>query len=215
MHHPQARRRLARRGAADAAACARGHARDNAADEARNAERPTAIGINGGLASAVGILGVTLTHALNRSFRVEAGAGLGLSGWQLSLMPQAVFFEGRDHFITGVGVAVAFTNNSNHSDGHPVWLNVDAIGYEHRFPNGLALSGITASTDWGWQLCLFCATNRTPEHPVRGSGDPRRASSSPTGSRTPDRSISGRICFTVPACEKGRGSWSIRGLCSS
>ena len=102
----------------------------------------------------MGLFGVTLTRALHRSFRVEAGAGLGFSGWQLSLMPRAVFFQGRDHFITGVGVAVAFPANPKVSDGHPVWLNVDAIGYEHRFPNGLALSvfaGIDLRTGW-WQL---------------------------------------------------------------
>jgi hypothetical protein len=152
------------------------HARDKTIDEARNAERPTAIALNWGLASVVGVFGVTLTRALDRSFRVEAGAGLGFSGYQLSLMPKAVFFEGRDHVITGAGLAVAFPANPKVSDGHPVWLNVDAIGYEHRFPNGASVSvfaGITYGLGGG-NFCddgiaLLC-NQSTDKYPVRGQG---------------------------------------------
>jgi hypothetical protein len=39
--------------------------------------------------------------------RVELGAGLGFSGWQLSVMPKLVVGGPRDYFVSGVGVSLA------------------------------------------------------------------------------------------------------------
>jgi hypothetical protein len=43
-------------------------------------------------------------------------------------------------------------SDSQYVSGYPVWLNVDAMGYEHRFGNGLAFSltmGLTAGLGGG------------------------------------------------------------------
>jgi hypothetical protein len=42
--------------------------------------------------------------------------------------------------VAGVGVSVAFPDDPYLASGHPIWLNVDAIGYEHRFDTGIAVS---------------------------------------------------------------------------
>ncbi len=121
------------------------------------AERDTAIGIDNGFASAVGIFGVTLTRAVGDNFRLEAGTGIGATGFQLSLMPQFVTGEGRNHFVAGAGVAVALPINDHTTEGHPIWLNLDALGYEHRFASGFSVSfalGITIGLGGG-RYCRF------------------------------------------------------------
>ncbi len=116
----------------------------------------TAVGVDLGIASAVGFAGVTLARQLGGHLRLEAGAGFGLSGLQLSVMPKVVLGEGRDHFVSGAGASVAFLVDSQYVSGHPIWLNVDAVGYEHHFDNGIALSsslGVTGGLGGG-QICL-------------------------------------------------------------
>jgi hypothetical protein len=116
----------------------------------------TAVGLDLGIASAVGFGGVTLARQLGRHLRLEAGAGLGLSGLQLSVMPKLVLGDGHDHFVSGAGVSVAFFSDSQYVSGHPIWLNVDAVGYEHHFDNGIAVSssvGLTGGLGGG-QICL-------------------------------------------------------------
>jgi hypothetical protein len=100
----------------------------------------TGIGVDVGIGSALGLAGVTVTEAFGRSARLEVGVGYGYSGYQLSLMPKIVLGESHDHFVAGVGVSVALPDNAVLAGGHPVWLNIDAIGYEHRFDTGIALS---------------------------------------------------------------------------
>jgi hypothetical protein len=115
----------------------------------------TAVGVDLGIASAVGYGGVTLTRQFGDHLRLEAGAGFGLSGLQLSVMPKLVLGEGRDHFVVGAGVSVAFFSNSHYVSGHPIWLNVDALGYEHQFEGGLAFSyalGLTGGLGGG-RIC--------------------------------------------------------------
>jgi hypothetical protein len=51
----------------------------------------TGLGVDLGIASAVGLGGVTLTRQLASHVRLEAGVGLGVTGIQLSLMPEVVF----------------------------------------------------------------------------------------------------------------------------
>jgi len=98
------------------------------------------VGLNVGLGSAVGLAGVTLTGAFARYARVEIGAGYGISGYQLSLMPKIALGRPQDHYVAGVGVAMTFPTDPYLASGHPIWLNVDALGYEHRFDTGIAVS---------------------------------------------------------------------------
>jgi hypothetical protein len=100
----------------------------------------TGIGVDVGIGSALGLAGVRVTEAFGRFARLEIGAGYGWSGYQLSLMPKIVIGEAHDHFVAGLGVSVALPDNALFASGHPVWLNVDAIGYEHLFDTGIALS---------------------------------------------------------------------------
>jgi hypothetical protein len=102
--------------------------------------RSTAIGLSVGANSMVGLLGPTLTRAFGRHFQLEVGAGLGFWGWQLSLMPKVSFGTERDRYVGGVGVSVTVPPRHDECcDASPIWLVVDAIGYEHRFDSGLAL----------------------------------------------------------------------------
>lgn len=103
-------------------------------------EPHTGVGLNFGLGSAVGLGGVTLTEAFGRFARLELGAGYGVSGYQLSFMPKIALGQPHDHFVAGAGVSVAFPTDSTQASGHPIWLNVDALGYEHRFDTGIAVS---------------------------------------------------------------------------
>jgi hypothetical protein len=60
---------------------------------------PTAVGVDLGVASALGLGGVTLTRRLASHLRLEGGVGLGITGVQLSFMPKLVFGGERDYFI--------------------------------------------------------------------------------------------------------------------
>jgi hypothetical protein len=116
----------------------------------------TGIGLDLGLGSALGLAGITLTEQFGRYARVELGAGYGYSGYQLSFMPKLTLGQARDHFVAGVGVAVAIPDDYRVASGHPVWLNIDALGFEHRFESGIAIStafGVTGGLGGG-ELCL-------------------------------------------------------------
>ena len=116
----------------------------------------TSVGLDLGIASAVGLGGVTLTRQLPSHWRLEAGVGLGVTGVQLSLMPKMVFGGARDHYVVGAGIAVTVLSDSQYVSGYPLWLNVDAIGYEHQFDSGLAFSwglGFTGGLGGG-RICL-------------------------------------------------------------
>jgi hypothetical protein len=121
--------------------------------------RSHAIGLDVGFASAVGAAGFTFTQAFGEAFRLEAGIGAGFSGTQLSLMPKLVLGGARDHFVTGIGVGYTITP-TDLTEGNPVWLNVDALGYEHLFQNGLAFSfavGVTRGLGGGRTCLILCS----------------------------------------------------------
>jgi hypothetical protein len=116
------------------------------------APRPNTIRLDAGIGSAVGFLGITLTRTLESSLEIEAGVGTGFSGTQLSLMPKIVLGGREVHFVSGVGVSIASPTNSLHSTGHPIWLNVDAVGIELVSSYGLtflASAGITRGLGGG------------------------------------------------------------------
>lgn len=121
--------------------------------------RAHAIGVDVGFASAVGMYGVTFTQAFSETFRVEAGVGQGFSGTQVSLMPKLVLGGAHDHFVTGVGIGYTIDPDSKFTEGNPVWLNIDALGYEHLFSSGLAFSfavGITRGLGGGRFCVVEC-----------------------------------------------------------
>jgi hypothetical protein len=116
----------------------------------------SAVGLDLGIASAVGLGGVTLTRQVTSHLRVEAGVGLGITGVQLSLMPKVVFGGERDYFVAGAGISVTVLSDSQYVSGYPLWLNVDALGYEHQFDSRLAFSlalGLTGGLGGG-RVCL-------------------------------------------------------------
>jgi len=123
--------------------------------------RPTGIGFNLGIASAVGVAGLTVTRAFFDCLRVELGGGAGWSGWQLSLMPKVgvdLSSAGVHYLVFGAGVALTlpgYAASTFMADGHPVWLNAE-IGYEARAENGFAFAiaaGVTRGLGGG-RICV-------------------------------------------------------------
>ena len=71
-------------------------------------------------------------------------------------MPKLTFGWPRLRLVAGAGVAVTVPTDWRVASGHPVWLNVDALGYEARLESGLALSvalGFTGGLGGG-RLCV-------------------------------------------------------------
>jgi len=137
--------------------------------------RAHAIGVDVGFASAVGAFGLTFTQAFGEAFRLEAGVGVGFSGIQVSLMPKLVLGSPSDHFVSGVGIAYTFAVDGTVTDGNPVWLNIDALGYEHRFANGLAFSfalGITRGLGGG-RFCVIECDGDADKSDVRRMAGPQ------------------------------------------
>jgi hypothetical protein len=95
-----------------------------------------AVGFHLGLGSAVGFLGVTYSYSPITELQFEFGSGYGASGFQESIMPKLVLGNVRDRFVTGLGIAIAVPAWTMLADGLPIWLNIDALGYEHRFDHG-------------------------------------------------------------------------------
>jgi hypothetical protein len=123
--------------------------------------RPTGIGFNLGIASAVGVVGVTVTRAFFDCLRVELGGGAGWSGWQLSLMPKVgvdLSSAGVHYLVIGVGVGLTlpgYAASTFMADAHPVWVNAE-IGYEARADDGFAFAiaaGVTRGLGGG-RICV-------------------------------------------------------------
>ena len=108
--------------------------------------RPTTLRLDLGVASAVGTLGITLTRTFDDFFQLEAGVGTGYSGTQLSLMPKIVLGSRDVFFVSGAGFSVAVPTDPLHSTGHPVWLNVDAVGLELISTHGFTFEGSAGIT---------------------------------------------------------------------
>jgi hypothetical protein len=122
------------------------------ADGDAPAPRSNTIRLDVGVASAIGDLGITFTRTLGGVVQIEAGVGTGFSGTQLSLMPKIALGSQDVQFVAGAGLSVAIPTNPLHSTGHPLWLNVDAVGLELISPHGftfLAAAGITLGLGGG------------------------------------------------------------------
>jgi len=127
------------------------------------ASRPTGIGADMGIGSAVGFAGLTVTRVFLDCVRIELGGGFGYSGWQLSLMPKLALdlAHGKHYLVIGAGASVAFPTRTEAfgttATGHPIWLNVDALGYEVRNQDGFSFAaaiGVTRGLGGG-QVCRY------------------------------------------------------------
>jgi hypothetical protein len=64
------------------------------------------IGLNLGIASAVGLIGFTYTRAISEIFELEVGLGSGVSGTQLSFMPKLRTGSQGFNYVFGAGLSV-------------------------------------------------------------------------------------------------------------
>jgi hypothetical protein len=127
------------------------------AARARAAKTPGAewqhrVGIDWGVASAVGLVGVGYQLAPVTWLRLEGTVGWGPTGAQLSIMPKIAPNTTRVcTFTAGVGPALA-VGGVQAKPGHdprpdPLpWLNVDAAGIECRLSAGLSFQGALGVT---------------------------------------------------------------------
>jgi hypothetical protein len=125
----------------------------------RDEQPPLIAAVRGdvGVGSAIGAIGASVVLRAARHVQFEIGTGLGGSGVQLSFMPKLTIGDIQDHFVFGAGVSVAFPWQATSATGHPVWLNVDAVGYEHMSRRGfafLAAAGLTGGLGGG-RACDF------------------------------------------------------------
>lgn len=123
-----------------------------------------------GLASALGEAGVSYGYAPMTWLLVEGGVGYGETGVQVSTMAKLTLGIGRARFVTGVGPSVSLWPKYSWSGatGTILWLNVDAVGGEIRFSNGVSLgaaAGVTIGLAGGGHfnasdVCLAFHCNR-------------------------------------------------------
>jgi hypothetical protein len=108
--------------------------------------KPNVLYAQGGLGTPLGYVGVELARRLSPSFIVSAGAGMGVTGPQIALMPRLLLGQGRSVLVLGAGVSRGkFTSNNfcfdddscAHRAGMANWVNAE-IGGEYRWPGGLS-----------------------------------------------------------------------------
>jgi hypothetical protein len=124
---------------------------------------------NVGAFSAIGYGGITYVHAPFRHLDVEAGAGLGVSGLQISLMPK--FVLGDSHrLLLSAGPSVGYFN----PDRMSLWVNAD-VGYEFR-----SLAGFSVGLMVGWTQGLAGCMKQAcrPGGAAMGDENPRQSFSS-------------------------------------
>jgi hypothetical protein len=108
------------------------------------------LGLDLGLGSALGVIGVGYQYAVDRLQRVEAGVGWGFSGVQLSGMYKLGFGGKSCRFIVGLGASLALGGAA--AEGHGPdpfwipWLNLDAPGFECHTDFGLSFQGTLGAT---------------------------------------------------------------------
>jgi hypothetical protein len=95
------------------------------------------VGVELGVGSALGELGVSYLYAPAQRFRLEGGLGWGFSGVQLSFMPKVVAGSGTCGFVAGFGPSLAL--GGPHAETGPShepqpgvipFLNLDVPGLE-------------------------------------------------------------------------------------
>jgi hypothetical protein len=109
------------------------------------------VGLDAGLASAVGSVGGTYQFAPAPWLRLEAGIGWGPTGTQLSAMPKLAFGGRHCRFVTGFGPSIALgggeaTANQSSPPAAIPWLNLDAAGLECHSTGGFSFQGALGLT---------------------------------------------------------------------
>jgi hypothetical protein len=124
-------------------------------------DHENAIALNLGLGSAVGLFGFTFDRFLGTNAALER-ASVGFTSWQLSVMPEPAFGDGRHSFVTGIGAAAANYGDQRdygppeHSPKPPViwWSNADLAGYQ---------TAATVATS-SWPPALLGTRTSSPRH---------------------------------------------------
>ena len=107
-------------------------------------------GLDLGLFSAVGFAGATYAYLLD-SMTLEAAAGFGVSGVQLSLMPKLRLGSEGIYYVFGIGPSYADSRPFHGGDETSVWLNADLLGFERELSSGFSLSGALGLTVLLWR----------------------------------------------------------------
>jgi hypothetical protein len=125
--------------------------RSAAADPAAPATVRHRLGLDVGLASAVGSVGASYQLAPLPWLRLEAGLGWGPTGTQISGMPKLAFGGDTCRFVAGFGASVAIgggeaTANQSSPPAAIPWLNLDAVGLECHASGGFSFQGALGLT---------------------------------------------------------------------
>jgi hypothetical protein len=96
--------------------------------------------VDSGFFGAGGFGGVSGARVFpSQGFMLEAGLGFGLSGVQASVMPRLMFGSEADRFMIGGGLSVGLPLYRSYVKGLPTWLDLELVGYQHRFRGGLTM----------------------------------------------------------------------------
>jgi hypothetical protein len=139
---------------------------------AQEAARKNLLQGNLGLGSPVGALGLSYTYAPIRQVQIEAGGGLGFSGYQLSAMPKLVFGRAGDRLVLGIGPSLSIdTASDSKQTDVGYWMNGE-IGYQHDTGSGLTvLAAVGIGYGMTGTMHSSCAEN-CPGNPSRSiAGD--------------------------------------------
>jgi hypothetical protein len=117
-----------------------------------------------GVGTSNGVLGAVIWRDLAPVVRIEGGAGVGLSGLQLSTLMRLLVGGDSHRFVPGAGVSLGLPVGGSsifkqRHDGPAIvmpWLNVAPLGYEYRSANGwtfaLELGATTPLRRGHWDL---------------------------------------------------------------
>jgi hypothetical protein len=113
-----------------------------------------------GLGSPIGALGVSYTYVPIPLVEVEIGGGVGLSGYQGSIVPKLSVGSATDRLVLGVGPSISTDSQSDPKRTYVgYWLSGE-IGYQHTTPAGVSVL-IAAGIGYGLSgtTRLQCAAN--------------------------------------------------------
>jgi len=109
-----------------------------------------------GVGSAVGFGGLSYARALGERLSIEAGAGYGISGFQLSAMPKLLLPSATNAFFIGLGPAISIerldaddVGAAFRRYGTGVWLNAD-FGYRIVARSGLTFTAAAGASVGLW-----------------------------------------------------------------
>jgi hypothetical protein len=121
--------------------------------------RQNHVGVNLGIGSSVGALGLTYDRDLGRYWQLQGGAGFGTTGLELSVMPRFVLRIGAGHALfAGAGASVGVFADNPSREPVAVWANGEA-GYQHEWTHVFFQFGLDYSVllkGRSPRVCLLC-----------------------------------------------------------